>query len=520
MLQLSNFSRRQLLTLVVLSIGDFCNAICVSLQAPFYPQEAEKKGATATEYGLVFGVFELIVFAVSPFYGKHLNRIGPKTLFNGGVFTTGVCAILFGLLDRVDGHYPFITASFIIRIVEALGNAAFLIATFAIIAKEFPDNVATTFASLETCFGFGLIVGPTVGGILYQAGGYTTPFVVMGSALFLSAVMTAFVLPDHPDREEDSKSGASLLQVLRIPGVLLAAASIIVTSMSIGFLSATLEPHLRQFKLPPAILGVMFVINGGTYALTAPCWGWLCDGRRLHPKVASVTGCVLLITGFSAIGPAPFLPMPTTLWLTIVGLVIHGLGIAALLVSSFTDALRCAIAHGFPNNLETYGLISGLWTSTFALGAFIGPSIAGVLYDSLGFRAATMFIVVLGAIVGTVVLIFICCTKPQNLYKEIPNSTASAPEEIGGSQSHNSPLLGDKSRLSSNGHINIIGSTASLACPGERPPGMNGIIACSSYKNRLGNWHRKESGATLGNQFSSSYGSFEPSSHRAFYEST
>ncbi|XP_039295920.1 MFS-type transporter SLC18B1-like isoform X4 [Nilaparvata lugens] len=521
MLRLSNFTRRQLLTLVVLSIGDFCNAICVSLQAPFYPQEAEKKGATATEYGLVFGVFELIVFAVSPFYGQHLNRIGPKTLFNGGIFTTGVCAILFGLLDKVDGHYPFITLSFVIRIVEALGNAAFLIATFAIIAKEFPDNVATTFASLETCFGFGLIVGPTVGGILYQAGGYTTPFLVMGSALFMSAIMTAFVLPDHPDREEDSKAGASLLEVLRIPGVVLAAASIIVTSMSIGFLSALLEPHLRQFNLPPAILGVMFVINGGTYALTAPCWGWLCDGRRLHPKVASVTGCILLIAGFSAIGPIPFLPIPTTLWLTIVGLVIHGLGIAALLVSSFTDALRCAISHGFPNNLETYGLISGLWTSTFALGAFIGPSIAGVLYDAFGFRAATLLIIVLGAVVGAIVLIFICCTKPQNMYKEIPSAaSASLPEEIGGS-SH-TPLLGDKSPrlVASNGHINIVGSTASLACPGERPPGMNGIIACSSYKNRLGNWHRKESGATLGNQYSSSYGSFEHSAHRAFYEST
>ena len=74
-----------------------------------------------------------------------------------------------------------------------MGNAAFLTASFAIIAKEFPDNVATTFvsinslfkpiyvnfkfkrsifffhqASLETFFGLGLIVGPTVGGALYE----------------------------------------------------------------------------------------------------------------------------------------------------------------------------------------------------------------------------------------------------------------------------------------------------------------------------------------------------------------
>lgn len=37
------FSKRQWLTLIVISIADFCNAICVSLQAPFYPQEVSSQ---------------------------------------------------------------------------------------------------------------------------------------------------------------------------------------------------------------------------------------------------------------------------------------------------------------------------------------------------------------------------------------------------------------------------------------------------------------------------------------------
>lgn len=64
--------------------------------------QAEKKGCTATAYGLVFGVFELVVFLVSPLYGAYLNSIGPKVLFNGGIFTTGTAAIVFGLLDHVQ----------------------------------------------------------------------------------------------------------------------------------------------------------------------------------------------------------------------------------------------------------------------------------------------------------------------------------------------------------------------------------------------------------------------------------
>ena len=51
------------------------------------------------------------------------------------------------------------------------------------IAKEFPENVATMFAILETFFGIGLIVGPTVGGALYEAGGFTLPFVSLGMSI-------------------------------------------------------------------------------------------------------------------------------------------------------------------------------------------------------------------------------------------------------------------------------------------------------------------------------------------------
>lgn len=72
---------------------------------------------------------------------------------------------------------------------------------------------------------------------------------------------------------------------------------------------------------------------------------------------------------------------------------LHGLGIACQLVASFSDALRTSVQNGLPDNIETYGVISGLWTSTFALGAFIGPSVSGALYDSIGFREATIFVI-------------------------------------------------------------------------------------------------------------------------------
>lgn len=77
---------------------------------------------------------------------------------------------------------------------------------------------------------------------------------------------------------------------------------------------------------------------------------------------------------------------------------------------------------GFPDGIETYGLISGLWTSTFAFGAFFGPSVSGYLYDSVGFRKAVLFIIILHAVVGFVVMLTICFEKRPQPYKELgPN---------------------------------------------------------------------------------------------------
>lgn len=49
-----------------------------------------------------------------------------------------------------------------------------------------------------------------------QVGGFVTPFVVLGSTLFLSAIMTAFVLPEHPNRRNDVTSDGNFFYLKNI----------------------------------------------------------------------------------------------------------------------------------------------------------------------------------------------------------------------------------------------------------------------------------------------------------------
>jgi len=350
-----------------------------------------------------------------------LNQIGTKRLFNGGIFAAGTAVILFGLLDRVNGHALFISLAFAVRIVEALGTAAFFTASFTITAKEFPNNISTTFASLETFFGLGLIGGPMIGAILYSIGGYFLPFISLGLLLFVVAFLTMCILPKNNDNCPSNQATVKMSSIIKIPGVMVNSLSIIATSISVGFLGATLEPHLRQFELSPVWLGTVFIINGAVYACTAPFWGWMID-KCLHPKVSALIGSTLIAGAFCLIGPTSFLPIESRLSTIMCGLLLHGLGIASILVASFTDALRTTIKCGLPDNIETYGLISGLWTSAFALGAFVGPSVSGALFDSVGFRKATIFVISCHTLVAFILILFLLLERTPKPYKELSST--------------------------------------------------------------------------------------------------
>ncbi|XP_071440009.1 MFS-type transporter SLC18B1-like [Hetaerina americana] len=402
------FTRQEWLTLYVLGSVNLASTICISVQAPFYPAEAEKKGASSTIYGLVFGVFEIVSFLSSPIFGKYINVIGPKFMLNAGIITAALCCIMFGFLDLINSLNEFVGFSFAVRIVEALGASAALTAAFAITASVFKDSIGTTFATLEVFYGLGYIIGPTVGGFAFSLGGFKFPFIFTGSFLVIIGVTVYFTLPS-PESEVE-QTNANLIAMITVPSVFMNIMAVMITSSSMGYYAAILEPHLREFNLTPVQIGLMFIVSGTMYAIHAPLIGWLCD-HGIKPKHCCAVGDVLIILGCCLIGPAPFLPSPTILWMCILGLMMHGLGVACVLVSCFIDSVKSAMQNGFSDDLCTYALVSGLWASAFSFGAFLGPSVAGILFDHFGFRLGTIFIMVTQAIMLLAVLCFICFEK-------------------------------------------------------------------------------------------------------------
>ena len=139
--------------------------------------------------------------------------------------------------------------------------------------------------------------------------------------------------------------------------------------------------------------------------------------KIVHPWVVSVTGKILCAFGFLLIAPIPLLRIGPSTELCYAGIALIGVGPGVFQVTTIVRSQRAAIAKGFDHDLSTYHLISGdvfgqkcipykllikakiltisgLWSSSWFLGAFLGPTVGGFLVERFGFaNIAFMYVV-------------------------------------------------------------------------------------------------------------------------------
>ncbi|XP_061173558.1 MFS-type transporter SLC18B1-like [Saccostrea echinata] len=382
----SKIPKHRKVLLASMALVNFLSVTGFALLAPFFPAEAKKKGASQTVVGMIFGVFEFVVFLSAPVLGNYITKIGSKFMYLSGTMIGGICGILFGVLDKSPDGTIYIVMCFLCRTIEALGCSMFLTASFAIIATVFPDNVATVFSVLETFSGLGMIAGPAVGGALYQLGGFGLPFFVVGSITVLNGVLGHFFI-GHINDSPRPKS-KSILSLLRNPFSWVIALSLSAGSFSLAFLDPTLALHVKnlpELKDNTALIGLVFLIAGGIYTFTAPLWGFITD-KKGYVKSMMAIGNLVGAVGYLLMGPTPLIDhLPFKLWSVILSLILMGLGLGCAIIPTFRGLIESAKALGMEENMDTHGMVSGLFNSCFSLGAFIGPTVGGALADEYGF---------------------------------------------------------------------------------------------------------------------------------------
>ena len=307
----SKMTRRQFQIFMMILLSSLSSSLTVCLFPPFFPRLAEIKGATATEYGLIIGTNCLVAFVVSPIIGNNISIIGVKYSFCMGLFAGGVCCSLTGFLELFQPGTSFIACAVLIRIVHAVANSLVIASTFSYTASEFPSSVAKIFSITRSAMNIAQLFGPVLGGILYEAGGFFCPFLLMGAIQAVLAVFSICLMPAPDVEDQEScdhehkrkKNKVSVFKMLSIPTIWFSFGAFIVGTLCNGFLSINLEPQvLRLFNFSPIYIGLLFGLKDGANSVASPLWGWLCDRNKISVKPHLITSSLLVSGSFFLLG--------------------------------------------------------------------------------------------------------------------------------------------------------------------------------------------------------------------------
>lgn len=112
--------------------------------------------------------------------------------------------------------------------------------------------------------------------------------------------------------------------------------------------------------------------------------------------MVSIVGNLTVTLSFVFLGPFPCFTYWIASWKSItIATAFAALGYGPISVSTFGRAQGAARKLGYTQDITTYLIISGMWSAAWYLSCFLGPTLAGILIDSFGFRQTTV--------------IFVCC---------------------------------------------------------------------------------------------------------------
>jgi DHA1 family multidrug resistance protein-like MFS transporter len=371
-----------ILVLVVLVI--FMDMMIYGLLIPIFPQYAPRFGVDESVIGMVFGTYAAMLLLFSIPMGLLSDRVGRRPLIVVGMLLLALATALFGFSTTI-------THLFIARTVQGISAAATWSAGLALLADTCdPARLGERMGIALSAVGFGTIVGPVVGGLLFEYLGYTATFLVPALlAAVVGLVVLAIPVPTcRQDRSPMLPSGALL-------PLAACAAAIVAASWTYGVIDPYLPVYLHDtFAASPAMIGLVFAVLAVATILAQPVAGRIYDryggSRYLIGGGLSFSGVAIL-----AAVQAP------ALMLTVAAVFVLGVFLSCALVPVMP------ILSGIYRDHGSQGAAYGIYNTFYSVGLAAGPFAGAALLGSLPLPAIFLSQAVFLAIVGVLIWILI-----------------------------------------------------------------------------------------------------------------
>lgn len=387
----------------VLAAIAFCVALGFGIVAPVIPIYAESFGVTAFLASAVISVFALMRFVSSPVAGRLVDGLGERRVLTTGLLIVAVSSVLAGLAQTY-------VQLILLRGIGGVGSSMFTVSAMALLLKVVQaDQRGRAAGAFQAGFLLGGVAGPAVGGLVVAIS-IRAPFFLYAFTLGIAALVAWRLLPAEPAGEPvptgpepahpgltdaDEESVAPLVETIREdePGPeggqrapTLAEAlrsrayqAALAANLTNGFVTFGLRSSLvplfviEGLKSDATLSGIGFLVAAATQAVLLLPAGRLADKRGRRP--ALLLGTALTVLGMAALAFTSASPM-----------FLVAMGISGL-AAAFMGSAPAAVA-GDVVGPGGRGTVIAVFQMTSDLGAILGPLIAGLLADRLGYGPA------------------------------------------------------------------------------------------------------------------------------------
>ena len=353
----------------VMLVAAFLIALGFGLVAPVLPQFATTFDVGATAAAVIVSIFAFMRLVFAPAGGALIVRLGERPVYVAGLLivaaSTAACAF-------AQDYWQLL----VFRGLGGAGSVMFTVASMALVVRLAPpESRGRVSGAYASAFLIGNVCGPVVGGLL--AGfGLRVPFLVYAAALVLAALVVQTQLSHVPaaSRPDGSTAPAmDLREALRDSAYRAGLFSSFANGWAtFGVRMATVPLFaVAALNAGPESAGWALAVFAAANAVALTFSGRLADSLGRKPMM--ISGLLVTGTATAAIGFTHEL-----LWF-LLATAVAGIGSGLL-----GPAQQAAMADVIGNE-RSGGRVLAIFQMTADSGAIIGPVLAGLLADRLGY---------------------------------------------------------------------------------------------------------------------------------------
>ncbi|XP_063691274.1 uncharacterized protein LOC134823671 [Bolinopsis microptera] len=318
-----------------------------------------------------------------------MSKFSTRIVLSGGLAGLGISLLLFSVLDSIENLVIYQILSLIFRFSAGAFGGTLNVTIFAAYLAIYPEYVGTVTAIGEAFINGACALGPFLGGVLYDAGGFTAASVFPGALIFVSAIPAFFLSSLNSKKRragEEESSWTSILDPLVLFPLWHLASALILVSYPMPLLS----PYAEEFFNADVVWsGTALLATTGGICIFSPIIGLAID--RYGPCKMLMASCVSLPLVYAFVGPLPLLSFITpSKTQVILSLALLGLAVPMACVSALPVMFKVYQArNGGKLPIIVINSLVSLYCAAFPIGIFIGTTTSGLIAPFASFGWST-----------------------------------------------------------------------------------------------------------------------------------